>query len=812
MSENIAAGLRLAPDALTRPFDPSQFNFTNTDELEPFLGVLGQERAVEALQFGVAMPRPGYNVYVMGEPGTGRFSFVRRYLRAEGKRLQTPADWLYINNFDEPREPRVLKLEPGSAAAFIADINQLIDNLLATFPAVFEHPSFQQKKSAIDRAFNQRYDKALDIIEKLALEKEIALYRDASNIAFTPMKDGKALDEADFALLPEAERERYHNDISALEVRLNEELASLPQWKRESTNQLRLLNDETISQALQPLLAPLSQKYAENAGVEAYLQAVQVNLLKTVVEQLVDENRPEAQSRVLLEEQYSPSLMVGHSLDAGAPVVFEPHPTYDNLFGRIEYNTDQGALYTSYRQLRPGALHRANGGFLMLEAEKLLGEPFVWEALKRALQSRKLKMESPLAELGRLATVTLTPEVIPLNVKVIIIGSRQLYYTLQDLDPDFQEMFRVLVDFDEDIPLAEDSLEQFAQLLKTRTSEEGMAPLSAAAVARLATYSARLAEHQGRLSARIGDLFQLVSEADFIRQLAKDAVTDVGHIERALKAKATRTGRVSARILDDILAGVILIDSEGAAIGKCNGLTVLEVGDSAFGMPARISATVYPGGSGIVDIEREVNLGQPIHSKGVMILTGYLGSRYAQEFPLEISASIALEQSYGYVDGDSASLGECCALISALSRTPLKQCFAITGSINQFGEVQAVGGVNEKIEGFFRLCEARGLTGEQGVIIPFANVATLMLDERVLEAVRCERFHVYAVRQVDEALSLLVGEQVGAADEQGRFPSGSVNARVVERLRDIAAIGLEDDDKPEEVRPAGAKAPEEEGK
>ncbi|MCQ4274853.1 Lon protease family protein [Stutzerimonas degradans] len=812
MSENIAAGLRLAPDALTRPFDPSQFNFTNTDELEPFLGVLGQERAVEALQFGVAMPRPGYNVYVMGEPGTGRFSFVRRYLRAEGKRLQTPADWLYINNFDEPREPRVLKLEPGSAAAFIADINQLIDNLLATFPAVFEHPSFQQKKSAIDRAFNQRYDKALDIIEKLALEKEIALYRDASNIAFTPMKDGKALDEADFALLPEAERERYHNDISALEVRLNEELASLPQWKRESTNQLRLLNDETISQALQPLLAPLSQKYAENAGVEAYLQAVQVNLLKTVVEQLVDENRPEAQSRVLLEEQYSPSLMVGHSLDAGAPVVFEPHPTYDNLFGRIEYNTDQGALYTSYRQLRPGALHRANGGFLMLEAEKLLGEPFVWEALKRALQSRKLKMESPLAELGRLATVTLTPEVIPLNVKVIIIGSRQLYYTLQDLDPDFQEMFRVLVDFDEDIPLAEDSLEQFAQLLKTRTSEEGMAPLSAAAVARLATYSARLAEHQGRLSARIGDLFQLVSEADFIRQLAKDAVTDVGHIERALKAKATRTGRVSARILDDILAGVILIDSEGAAIGKCNGLTVLEVGDSAFGMPARISATVYPGGSGIVDIEREVNLGQPIHSKGVMILTGYLGSRYAQEFPLEISASIALEQSYGYVDGDSASLGECCALISALSRTPLKQCFAITGSINQFGEVQAVGGVNEKIEGFFRLCEARGLTGEQGVIIPFANVATLMLDERVLEAVRCERFHVYAVRQVDEALSLLVGEQVGAADEQGRFPSGSVNARVVERLRDIAAIDLEDDDKPEEGRPAGAKAPEEEGK
>ncbi|MBD9485354.1 AAA family ATPase [Pseudomonas sp. PDM14] len=794
MPESFAAGLHLAPDDLTRPFSPEQFNFTSTDDLEPFRGVLGQERAVEALQFGVAMPRPGYNVFVMGEPGTGRFSFVQRYLKAEAKRLATPADHLYVNNFDEPREPRALELPAGTAGELISDIGQLIDNLLSTFPAVFETPTYQQKKSAIERIFNQRYDKALDVVERLSLEKEVALYRDSSNIAFTPMKEGKALDEAEFAQLPEAERERFHADITALEERLNEELAGLPQWKRELSNQTRQLNEETITLALQPLLAPLSEKYAENAGIGAYLQAVQVNLLKTVVDQLIDD-KPDVERREMLEEQYCPSLVVGHHADGGAPVVFEPHPTYDNLFGRIEYSTDQGALYTSYRQLRPGALHRANGGFLVLEAEKMLGEPFVWDALKRALHSRQLKMESPLGDLGRIATVTLTPQMIPLQLKVVIIGSRQLYYALQDADPDFQEMFRVLVDFDEDIPLADESLEQFAQLLKTRTSEEGMAPLTAAAVARLATYSARLAEHQGRLSARIGDLFQLVSEADFIRSLASDELTDAGHIERALKAKATRTGRVSARIIDDMLAGIILIDTAGAAIGKCNGLTVLEVGDSAFGVPARISATVYPGGSGIVDIEREVNLGQPIHSKGVMILTGYLGSRYAQEFPLEISASIALEQSYGYVDGDSASLGEVCTLISALSRTPLKQCFAITGSINQFGEVQAVGGVNEKIEGFFRLCEARGLTGEQGAIIPYSNVTTLMLDERVLQAVRNGLFHVYAVRQVDEALSLLVGEDAGTPNDKGEFPAGSVNARVVERLRSIAEMGMEEEEK-----------------
>lgn len=633
MPDPVASRLRLAPEALTRRFSAEQFAFSNTDDLEPFRGVLGQERAVEALQFGVAMPRPGYNVYVMGEPGTGRFSFVKRYLKAEGKRQATPSDWLYVNNFEDSREPRALELPAGSAQAFISDMNGLIDNLVATFPAVFEHPSYQQKKSAIDRAFNQRYDRALDVIERASLEKDVALYRDSSNVAFTPMADGKALDEAEFAQLPEELRERFHEDIALLEERLNEELASLPQWKRESNNQLRQLNEETITLALQPLLAPLSEKYAENAAVCAYLQSMQLNLLRTVVEQLVDDSKTDAVARKMLEEQYAPNLVVGHCGNGGAPVVFEPHPTYDNLFGRIEYSTDQGALYTSYRQLRAGALHRANGGFLILEADKMLGEPFVWDALKRALQSRKLKMESPLGELGRVATVSLTPQMIPLGVKLVIIGSRQLYYALQDHDSDFQEMFRVLVDFDEDLPMVDESLEQFAQLLRTRTNEEGMAPLTSDAVARLATYSARLAENQSRLSARIGDLFQLVSEADFVRQLANESMTDAGHIERALKAKATRTGRVSQRVLDDMLAGIILIDTEGAAIGKCNGLTVLEVGDSAFGMPARISATVYPGGSGIVDIEREVNLGQPIHSKGVMILTGYLGSRYAQEFP-----------------------------------------------------------------------------------------------------------------------------------------------------------------------------------
>ncbi|KAA0694920.1 ATP-binding protein [Halopseudomonas laoshanensis] len=804
MMSNKAAAMRLTPEQLTVPIDLDSLGFVTTDELEPFRGILGQDRAVEAMQFGVAMHRPGYNVFVMGEPGTGRFSYVMRYLKAEAKRQITPQDCVYVNNFDEPREPRVLSLSPGTAGALLADIDKLIDNLLATFPAVFEHPAFQQKKSAIDRGFNQRYDRAIDSVERKALEKNIAVYRDAQNIAFTPMKDGKALDEAEFAQLPEEERERFHVDISALEEVLNEALSSLPQWKRETSNQLRELNELTITEAIQPLLDPLIEQYAGNEGICDYLHAMRQNLLKTVIDQLVEERapeaRPEAYKKQILTEQYCPSLVVGHPDSGGAPVVHEPHPSYDNLFGRIEYSSDQGALITNYRHIRPGALHRANGGYLVLEAEKLLGEPFVWDALKRALHSRQLKMESPWADMGRLTTVTLTPEVIPLAVKIVIIGSRHLYYTLQDLDPDFQEMFRVLVDFDEDLPRTLDSIESMAQLLKTRTFEEGLAPLTAAAVARVLTHSARLAEHQQRLSARISDIFQLVAEADFTRQLANDPLIDTAHIDRALQAKEMRTGRVSARIREDMLSGVILIDTQGAEVGKCNGLTVLEVGDSVFGVPARISATVYPGGSGIVDIEREVNLGQPIHSKGVMILTGYMGSRYAQHFPLEISASIALEQSYGYVDGDSASLGEVCALISALSRIPLKQGFAITGSINQFGEVQAVGGVNEKIEGFFRLCQARGLTGEQGAIIPRSNVPNLMLDDTVLEAVRAGQFNIYAVSHVDQALGLLAGDEPGTADDQGHFPEGTINARVVDRLREIAERDDEEEESEESAK------------
>jgi len=800
----------LSPDQLSINIPNNSLPFTTSAELTPYNGVLGQDRAVTAIQFGVAMDRPGYNVYVMGDSGTGRSSYVSEYLKSEAKRQTSPSDWAYVNNFDNPREPLKLELTAGLGQVFKKDLESLIDNLLATFPAAFEHPTYQQKKSLIDRDFNLLYDKVIDRIEQSALKRNIAMFRDTSSISFTPMKDGKSLDDTEFAVLDEKTREAFHNNIHELEGQLNDELVPLPQWRRESNEALKALNQITIDQAVTPLMKPLIEHYQDNDQVLAYLDKIKQNLHRTVIAELTDdrtlESREDSAKRTFLEETYLPNLIVSRQQDSGAPVIYEAHPNYANLFGRIEYSSDQGALVTHYRKICPGALHQANGGYLIVDADKILHEPFVWDALKRALSSRQLKIESPYSEMGMVSTTTLNPQWLPLNVKIILIGSRSTYYLLQDLDEEFNDMFRVLVDFDDHLNCSQEHMESFARLLHSRCIEKDYAAISRDGVLRLIEQSARLAEDQRHLSARIGDLFELLAEAEFVRKLAQeDIITDV-HVSRALEAKQQRSGRIQREILDDILDGTILIDTEGESVGKINGLTVLSIGDSSFGAPARITATVYPGGRGIVDIEREANLGQNIHTKGVMILTGYLGHTYAQEFPLEVSASIAMEQSYGYIDGDSASLAEACALISALSHIPIHQSLAVTGSMNQYGEVQAVGGINEKIEGFFAVCKARGLNGQHGVLIPAANVKHLVLNSEVVEAVKDGKFQVYGISSVDQALEIMMDRKAGTLSKRGNFPRGSVNYKVLERLRDIADIGKEEeheeDHKDEAKKPA----------
>lgn len=777
---------------ITQNIPADALAFEDTRSLEPFQGVLGQDRAVNAIQFGVAMQRPGYNIFVMGDTGTGRSSYVRDYLKSEAKRQNTPNVWCYVNNFANPREPDVVELAPDEAGTFSKAISELIDQLVATFPAALEHPTYQQKKSAIDYVFNRRYDKAIELVEKEAHKRGVAVYRDASAISFTPMREGKALDETEFAQLSEEERDVFHNDIAELEQMLGDQLAELPQWKRESSNELRQLNQETIKNAITPLIEPIRERFTNHEALLRHLDAMEEHLPRLVLEELVEERllelREEYVKRSSLEESLMPNIATTHTADSGAPVVYEPHPSYANLFGRIEYANEQGALVTNYRRVTPGALHKANGGYLILDAEKLLSEPLVWDALKRALQSRLLKMESPYSELGLLNTTTLLPAVIPLDFKLVLIGSRQIYYLLQEYDEDFKRLFRAVVDFDSDLPLNSESLSAYARLLKSRIDEQGYADLRLSAVERMIRFSARLAEQQDVLSARIGEQFDLLAEADFIRRLANDEmITDV-HIDRALSAKSERTGRVYDKLFEQMLDGTVLLETSGKAIGKINGLTVMSLGDTSFGSPARITATVYPGHKGVVDIEREVSLGQAIHSKGVMILTGFLGNRYAQKFPLAISAHIAMEQSYGYIDGDSASLAELCCLISALIHSPIHQSYAMTGSVNQYGEVQAIGGVNEKIEGFFRLCQARGLTGKQGVIIPESNRRNLILNQDVVNAVAEGKFAIHCVTHVDEALELLMSRRAGKADKDGDFPQGSINGDIICRLKAISRL------------------------
>ena len=764
-------------------------------------GILGQSRAQSALEFGIAMPNPGYNIFVMGETGLGRLTMVTSHLDMVSQALPAPSSYVYVDNFENAREPVAIELPAEYGQVFCKDIEKLLDDLLATFPAAFESPAYQQKKSAIERQFSQNYNAAIDLVDHKAQEHAIALFRESESITFAPIRENKSLNEEQFTQLPQSEREEFHAHVESLEEYLSDVLLELPQWRRTMVEKIKQLDNETISLAIDPLFSELNDKYQNIDVAITYLEEIKKNLDQTIADYLMPartlEPRETAAKRLALTELYAPNIIVDNKQESGAPVIYEPHPIYQNLFGRIEYVSEQGALVTNYRKICAGSLHKANGGYLILDAEKLLTYPFVWEGLKRALQSGRIEIESPYSELG-INTITLKPEVIPLNIKVILVGSRDIYYLLEEMDSEFNEMFRILADFDSYIPLNNESMQGFARLMLKQAADSGAKPLTRAAIEGLIEHSCRLSENQHHFSAHIKDSLDIIAEANLFCKQAQNEDIDRLHIEQALAAREHRNGRLSQAILEEMLDGTILIDTEGEAIGKINGLTVLEIGGSSFGAPARITTTVYPGSRGIVDIEREAELGQAIHSKGVMILTGYLGHSYAQQFPLAISASIAIEQSYGYIDGDSASLAELCCLISALTRIPIMQSFAVTGSINQYGEVQAVGGINEKIEGYFRLCQARGLHGQHAAIIPAANKRNLMLKQEVIDAVEKGLFAVYAVASVDETLELLTGRLAGDVNEDGLYPENSINFIAISRLKEISDMAS-DDDKEEEA-------------
>ncbi|HXG28369.1 MAG TPA: ATP-binding protein [Nevskiales bacterium] len=776
--------------ALRKRCDPADLPFRTTAELPDLDQALGQERGLEALQFGMSMARRGYNLYVLGPPGIGKHALVQHVLRQRAAREPAPADWCYVNNFTDPQHPQALALPAGRGEGLRQDMARLIEELADAIPAAFESDDYRAQLQAIKADYERQSEDKVRSLQEHAAEQNIALLRTPTGFAFAPLKDGEVIGPDEFGKLSEREQRRIETTMEELQDELRALIQHQLRLRREMRERVRALNREVALLAVGQQLAELKQAYQDCPAVLDYLDAVQADVMQNLDAFRHGEEGAAAPESLPPEvaRRYAVNVLVSNDPAAGAPVVQEDHPLYQNLLGRVEHQAQMGMLVTDFTLIRPGALHKANGGYLILDVTKLLMQPYAWEGLKRTLFSGDIRITS-LGELFSLvSTVSLEPEPIPLRVKVVLLGSRQLYYVLCQYDPEFRALFKVAADLEDDVARSPENHLRYARLIAMIARREALRPLSSEAVAGIIEQAARLAEDGARLSIHLQDLGELLQEANFLAGEADAAVIEADHVRSAIQARERRHGRIRERLLEQIRRQTVLIDTDGAQVGQINGLSVLDLGDFRFARPSRITATARLGTGDVVDIEREVELGGPIHSKGVMILASFLGGRYAPDRPLSLRASIVFEQSYGPVEGDSASAAELCALLSALGELPLKQSLAITGSVNQHGQIQAIGGVNEKIEGFFDACHLRGLTGRQGVIIPGANVQHLMLRQDVLDAVAQGLFAVYAVSHIDEAMELLTGLAAGAREATGQFPDGSINQRVEARLLELAEL------------------------
>ena len=778
---------------LRRRCDPERFDFKTTAELPEIDRVPGQERAVEAVRFGIGMRSEGYNIYALGPNGTGKHRLILEFLNRQAATEPTPDDCCYVNNPDVPHRPRMLKLPAGRGAPLKSDMERLVEDARLALPRLFESDEYRTRRQAVDEEFKEWHERTFGDIQRDAEEHSIALVRTPVGMALAPTREGEVISPDDFRKLPAADQDKFKANMTRLQERLQKALEEIPQWEKKQREKVRQLNRDMTRYAVSHLIQDLRKKYTDLPSVIAYLDTVEGDLVDNAQQFFTAEQPPADPSMAIgpvmgraasnmAFNRFQVNLLVDNGGCKGAPVIHEDHPAYPNLVGRVEHISQFGALVTDFTLIKAGALHRANGGYLVLDARRVLMQPFAFEELKRVLRSREIRIESLGQALSIISTVSLEPEPIPLDVKIVLVGDRMIYYLLSAYDPEFDELFKVAVDFDDQAPYNDENIGLFARLIGTVARRENLKPFDRGAVARVVEQASRAAQDSEKLSTHIRSIADLVRESNhWAKDNGSTAVT-AADVDRAIAAQIRRADRVRERVHESIVRGTTLIDTAGAAVGQINGLSVLAMGGFAFGQPSRITARVRLGRGEVIDIERRAELGGPLHSKGVMIITGFLGSHFVAERPLSLSASLVFEQSYGGVDGDSASLAELCALISALAEVPIKQSFAVTGSINQHGLVQPIGGVNEKIEGFFDVCSRQGLTGAQGVIIPATNVKHLMLRPDVVEAAAAGRFRVHAVSTLNEALALLTGLPAGERDAAGAFPEGSVNRRAEARL------------------------------
>jgi lon-related putative ATP-dependent protease len=771
----------LRPTELRAVCDAATLDLTSTAELPPLDGVIGQERAVTATSFGIAMQRAGYNLFVLGPPRTGKTTIMRRVIEPRAAADPTPADWCYVHNFDDPSRPIALDLPAGRGRELRDEMARLTEECRVRLPRSFEGEEFERHKARILEDLARRQRETIERLESEARTEGLAVVRTPQGLAIAPAPHGEPITPEQFAALPQLPREEIETRAKAFEKRMEAAQRDLRRVEREANAAHAQLVAEVAAAATRQLVQELRDRFEGLAGVQRYLDQVERDMIAHAEEFRHLDERPTLPFQPPpggFLDRYRINVLVDRSEARGAPVVIEQHPIHGNLVGRVEHHAHLGTLLTDFTLIKAGALHRANGGYLILEAADLLRSFHDWQALKKCLKRRSIAIEEPLEELRLVTTVSLAPEPIPLTVKVVLIGSPVLYYLLHALDEDFGELFKVKVDFDDSLPRTPEFERLYARFVGAACREEGLRHFGADGVGQLIEQGSRLVPHQERLTAQLGELLDLVRESAFWAEQHGHALVGADDVRHAIAQKRYRASLIDERIGRLFAEGTLLLATDDEAVGQVNGISVIALGDHTVGRPARVSARTYTGKPGVVDIEREAKLGGPVHSKGVMILAGFLAGRYARERPLALSASLALEQHYEEVEGDSASSAELYAVLSSLTGIPLTQSLAVTGSVNQLGEIQPVGGINEKIEGFFDVCRTRGLTGRQGVVIPAANVRHLMLREDVVQAVREGTFQVIAIRTVDEGLTLLSGREAGAAGPDGRFPEGTFNAAV----------------------------------
>lgn len=793
----------LPAELLYRRCDPKDLPFDLCSELPDAPVEIGQDRAAEAVRFAIRMRAKGYNVYALGDSGTGRHELVAKLLHDKAATEETPPDWCYVNNFDDPQKPRCLSLPPGKGAGFAEAMKGLIEELRASLPAAFERDEFRARREVIDQQFKQRNEEAFGAVQKRAEEKNIVLLRTPTGLAMAPRQDGKVMQPEAFEALPEDERKAIEHEIESIQGELETVMRQVPQWEREHRDAARELTRDTTGYVVSQLIAEIRTRYAEHAGVPEYLDAVERNIKENADDFLSQQPAPQQQPdspppppgmAAAIEDarfrRYQVNVIVDNGGLAGAPVIFEDNPNHQTLVGRAEHLARFGALVTDFNLLSPGALHRANGGYLVIEAPKLLTGNYGWPSLKRALNAGEIRIESLEQMFSVATTVSLEPQPIPLDVKIVLLGPPQLYYLLSTQDEEFPELFKIAADFEDRVERSAEMTLMYARMIAGLVRRENLRCFDHGAVALVIERTARLAGDADRLTTQKRAIIDLLHEAD---QLAADAGKDMvgaAEVQAAVNAQFRRGDRIYRRLQDEIARGTIRVETAGEEVGQVNGLAVMTLGTVGFGNPSRITAQVRLGRGEVIDIEREVALGGPLHSKGVLILSGFLGGRFGATRPLSLHASLVFEQNYGGVDGDSASGAELFALLSALAEAPIQQRFAVTGSVDQHGRIQAIGGANEKIEGFFDVCRLTGFSGQQGVIIPASNVKHLMLRHDVVEAAAAGKFAIYPIDTVDQGLELLTGIPAGEAGPDGKYPPGTLNHRIAARLDGFAEAAI----------------------